>query len=267
MTEFDAKALQQAFADLPLLDKRRGDRAWYMRRRKLRYAMQRNNPARFLNWAMVRGAMFVGHEPFIQKMFSELMDDGARDWHSAIQEPGIGQPARLPYAEWTSGNMVLQAYHLKQYMDVTGLDVRWMTHILEVGGGYGALALICRRLGFTGVYHIFDFPEFILLQRHYVRAYGYDSRPVQDWRDVPALDLLIALASWAEMPLDEREPIERQPTASYLVTVRGYGNIDNNAYFKQLAEDRPDYDWYHRNSPHSGNVRYLIGARGIDATD
>ena len=44
MTELDAKALQRAFAELPPLDKHRGDPAWYVRRRKLRNVIRKRKP-------------------------------------------------------------------------------------------------------------------------------------------------------------------------------------------------------------------------------
>lgn len=261
MSAFDAKGLKHAFANLPPIDEKYGDLAWHRRLRKLRWYVEKKDPARFLNWPTLRASMFAGDVPFIKKLYDELMGDGAADWRKVIAEPGVGEPARLSYAKWTSGNLVLQAQHIKRWMDVTGGNVDALDSIVEIGGGYGALALVCHRLGFRGTYYLHDFPELILLQESYIAATvkGADVVSVADLAQMPPVDLLIAMASWAEMPMKERRGCEGILAASYLVSYKPFCYGNNQDYFGAFRADRPGLCWYDERGGWANKGRYMIG--------
>lgn len=267
----NATQLKQAFADLPPLDEKHGADAWQRRMRKLRQAMEKRDPSKFLGWAMLRGAMFVGDMPFIHDLYDELMADTGTDWRAVITEPGIGNPARLPYAEWTSGNLVLQAAHVKRWMDWSGIHVKDLGSIIEIGGGYGALALVVYRLGFAGHYWLYDFPEMCLMQRYYLDNTIPEASYItfSNTRGVPPnrADLLIAMASWSEMPIKERGPIAAVDTDGYLVSYKPSKGGHNSIYFAEFTASKPDFDWIDFQGSWKRGGHYLLGRRRDDPTD
>ena len=49
--------------------------------------------------------------------------------------------------------------------------------IVEFGGGYGSMCRLLHKLGFSGQYFIYDLPEFVALQRYFLKSIGM---PVRD---------------------------------------------------------------------------------------
>lgn len=143
MTEAELKA---AFAALPSIEGVRPPRhTWRRHCWELRRHVERDGMARFLAWSTMAATMFPGDVPYVRAEYDRLDEAG---WLGSLDEPGLGDPPRLPYDPSTSGNLVHQAYHLLAWTKATGLDMADMNTILEFGGGYGALALMAWRLGF-----------------------------------------------------------------------------------------------------------------------
>jgi hypothetical protein len=133
-------------------------------------------------------------------------------------------------------NLVHQTYHILRWQEATGQSIADMQSIYEFGGGYGAMALVCNRLGFRGKYYIYDLPEFALLQKWYLGECGVDN---VEWVGPYAfgnVDLMIACYSLSETDYAERTKIlEAWPAKSYLFL---YSNVfedyDNIGYFQTL---------------------------------
>ena len=204
---------------------------------------------------------FIGEESYIESELLELMT--YRDhWSPALTESLVGEPPRLSYAPWTSGNAVHQAYHLKQWMDKTRLNVRDASWIVEFGGGYGAMAKIIHNLGFSGIYTLIDVPEFLLLQEYYLSSHGIDAEYVtpQAASYTPGEpDLFIALFSLSETSTGER--LALLPAAkSYLFAYQPqWGDVSNSAWFSVLCNLRRDTHWWDLQAKHNPVYRYLIG--------
>jgi len=190
----------------------------------------------FMNWPVVRHNMLVSH----------LSVDWAWDLvgdSSAVIPPAVGQPMDY-YRDIYSRNMVWQAGYLAAWERASGKRVASLNHILEFGGGFGAMALLCRRLGFAGRYVIYDFPELGLLQRWFLEANDQTADYWSEFRPTHT-DLFIALASLSESPLEQRAkimPLLECDNFIFYYPPR-YEDIDNQKWFENFAEFRSDLHW------------------------
>lgn len=209
--------------------------AW--RHQLWQHATRGDDPKNFLGWPCIFHTMCQSHWPdSINFELSALYPD-AIYWHQAITMPHFGSPPDfLPDTDF-SMNQIHQCYHLKQWQDFTGWKVAGLDRIVEFGGGYGAMALACHRLGFRGEYIIYDLPEFRLLQQYYLSQMGV---PVTWWDkpEVQKADLLIGIYSLSECDLLLRDTfIGKLDMDSYLYLYSGqWENYDNVDYFQRKIE-------------------------------
>jgi len=257
MTEDELKAAIEA---LPSMEPVESAHTWAFWAWDLRQNILNHNPAEFLTWPSVVGTMFVGNAPYTEFEF-DCLRDGMLE---AIREPNFGKPVLYGEVGYrTSGNLIHQAYHLYQWEQKTGRQVKDLRTIVEIGGGYGAMGMIIRRLGFTGRYVIFDLPEFNLLQKYYLSNVGIEDIEFQSQIDEQTdYDLLIGLYSLNEMPLKTRKTIiDACPAQSYLIAYgAGWGGVDNMGWALELMRRRGEL-WHNWNIPHLPNCWYLIGDR------
>lgn len=218
----------------------------------------------FLRWSTIEKTMFVGDVDFVHREYSDIVRDGCITT-GVLEESKVGNPKLL--WGWTSGNLIHQYYHLKQWQDRSRAAVSQLSEVCEIGAGYGAMALICRRLGFTGWYRIFDLPELIKLQRHYLYLTGASTKTLWTSEDYGAskksCDLLIACHSLSEMPITKREQILSQTKASAYLFASAYEfeGVDNQTWFQQFAGSEPGYDWVFYPHPYQENAFYLVGVK------
>lgn len=237
----NTKQLRQSIKKLPPLPK--SERfTWTFNRQDLRNNILENDPEQFLTWPIIKQTMFVGNAPYITKELKNL-DNKYRQCITSTPWD-FGRPQTMEYRFYdrrcittdTCGNYIHQAYHLMTWEQSTKLNIKDLNTIVEFGGGYGAMCLICRRLGFKGDYIIVDFPEFNLLQGYYlsntigientyfIRANG--KFPVQT-------DLMIANCSLSEAPIKTRDEfISSLNFKHHLVSYQPmWDGIDNIEYF------------------------------------
>lgn len=245
---------------------------WDRNRTALRHHLETDKLDNFLRWSTVEKTMFVGDVDFVHKEFEELMsgydptDIVSLGKYNALAETPIGNPK--PLFGWTSGNLIHQYYHLKQWLDRSKKPIDTLQSIVEIGAGYGAMALIIYRLGFKGRYTIIDLPEPAQIQQYYL------SRTLPEhWSNVFWLntlpssklscDLFIGCHSLSEMPLSERERLLSQVDADAYLFACSYEfeGIDNQTWFREFAGDMPGYDWAQWAHPHQENAFYLVGVR------
>lgn len=207
---------QQRIAALPepVTDKKPPH--WEFWRHQLWRLAQVDDPQKFILWPCIYHTMLVEH--WQQPILYEL---------SVVSDfiPLFGNEFSLPEYH----NLIHQAYHLYQWQQATSRRIADLSTIVEFGGGYGAMALLARRLGFTGRYVIYDLPEFSLLQEWYLSQHGIDIEwnPKRKPRDI---DLHMALYSMSEV-----EPAQRKipKAASYLFLYSGqWEQWDNVEYFQ-----------------------------------
>lgn len=231
--------------------------SWTDYRQSIRWHLEHNSLDDFLQWSTIQATMFVGNAPYIDFEYDCLL--GSRQsaqWTKAIKENWLGKPT--PFNDFTSGNLIHQAYHLKQWYDRTKQRPGEMSSIVEIGAGYGAMALICRCMGFRGAYHIIDLPELVEIQQFYLGQNGI----MAQWDSLPqSCNLLIALHSLGEMPIEERERLLSQVAArEYLfVSSYEYEGVDNQGWLQQFAGSRMGIDWVFYPHPFYDNAFYMVG--------
>lgn len=208
---------------------------WSQHRRSIRQHILSEDIDTFLQWSTISATMYVGDAPFIY----------------------LEREAIPYYMEDT--NLIHQAYHLYQWEQVSGQQVKNLSRIMEFGGGYGAMCLVCRKLGFEGSYWIKDYPELSHLQEYYL------SGTKGTFHGLPHLrsDLFIASHSLSEVTIEERDQILRQVKADSFLFVFHceHNGVDNLQWFRQVIEDYPQYHWQQWATPHLPNQWYQVGVK------
>lgn len=255
------KELFAAFAALPPLKGEAPDYTWRRHRLSLREHVAAGDLSNMLQWSTVVATMFVGTgAAFTPAELSRLTDR----YKNIIGEPRIGDPQL--YDGWTSGNLIHQAYHLMQWEQATGLQVERLGRIVEIGGGYGAMALLCWRLGFRGRYVIIDLPEVSLLQEYYLSQARVKN---VEWRadglGYEDADLLIALYSITEMEVGDRWEVMERINARHVLMCHQptftpfKGQVDNVAWVNEVIENYGG-NWVRRDVdlPMLGGHQYVM---------
>jgi len=189
--------LRAELARLPDIDPDPERFTWDFRRVKLRNHMAEEGTLRnFLRWSTVQEALFTGATYYVQKIYNELPD---RFLEVIRDESGVGNP----YV-WrgTTGTNILQAYYIYLWEKETDKRIEDLTHIVEFGAGYGAMALIAKRLGYKGPYFMVDVPEVQILQRYYLRMHEESATYVESYTG--DTDLLVACCSLSEVDVETR---------------------------------------------------------------
>lgn len=253
----NADQLRQAMAALPEPVTGKRPPFWeYWRWELWRKVTRGDDPILFMGWPCVYHTMLVQHWS-MEKEFDYLLQSDPYRWPKVIS-PHQGYPIDRFGLLSFSSNMINQAYHIALWENTTGKRIEQLDTIIEFGGGYGAMALLCWRLGFRGKYIIYDFPEFSLLQEWFLSQEGVEN---VSWpKGVKGGDLLIALYSLSETPLRERgQFLSRAMVDSYLLLYSPtWEEYDNEAYFKQFAEKHRFLNWHSQPTPRQTDY-YLIG--------
>lgn len=285
-------ALRNEIMSLPEIETSTDSEAeaiWLNNRKELRVQILKDDPREFLTWDVVTGSMFVGNRLFVDSELDYLMkrQNWKTAWEQVIQEDPVGTPKRYNRDKRTSGNRIHTAYHLARFETRTGLSVRESRLIVEFGGGYGSLCRLIHKLGFTGLYVIYDLPELVALQKFYLRSL---SMPCIDANDISNLTgqlsgifctsdinvlrrmeshaagmpLFIATWSLSETTSSLRQEIISIPmirsARAYLIAYQKYfEGMDNMDFFLRWCEKRPDIDWYDSEISHMPGSHYLFG--------
>lgn len=235
-------AFRAAMAALPEPPADSAPPQWDFWRHDLWWRAQ-HDPRPMWDWPCLRHTMLVEHFP-IGEQLNNLREDWPR-WERAVTDDN---PVHQK-------NLIMQAYHLRRWEQTTGRRVEDLDAILEFGGGYGALAQLCRRLGFAGEYLVCDLPEFALLQDHFL-----GEGVVRHVTAPMSADILIALYSLSETPAAVRARWAAGAWArSYLLLYSGrWAEHDNLAWARAFMEARADLRWRETQFPGRPDY-YAIG--------
>lgn len=273
----NADQFRKAMAALPEPKTELKPPFWEAWRLDLWQRAQSQDPTRFWEWPCIYHTMMVNHWPFqIDYEFSQLTER----FHNALVVPHFGPDdpfGKVIVNHPFSMNLIHQAYHLTQWEQATGKRIEVLDTIVEFGGGYGAMALLCKRMGFEGRYVIYDLPEFSLLQEYYLGQFGmlnrveWNPKSLNKALDGKELDLYMALYSLSEVPPDERLTAQTHFYArSYLFLYSGkWEGWDNVDWFQRrwptlAASDlskTPVTNWQHTEISHlpDRNNWYSLG--------
>jgi hypothetical protein len=228
----NANQFRQAMAALPRPETTLKPPYWEAWRPVLYDWILANNPAEFWQCPAVYHTMLVAHWPF--QMDYELSQLDLSRWQYAIQVPHFGPDDYSANTRY-SMNLIHQAYHLTQWENATGKRIEALDTIVEFGGGYGAMALLCKRMGFSGKYIIYDLPEFSLLQEYYLSQFGMlDNTEWNPKRKPKDVDLFMALYSLSEVEPSLRMRYLPSVVDSYLFLYSGrWEKWDNAEWFQK----------------------------------
>lgn len=258
------KELKRLMSIIPVADTPPEPFTWARHRYELWYHTRNtDDPTKFLRWSTVEGTMVVGDVPYIREELRVLKAE-VPDWRHITKAQEFGGEILLE--DGISPNLVHQAYHLHVFERYTKLKISNMKTIVEIGGGFGAMAVAAYRFGFNGTYHIYDLPEFSLLQEYYLSHVQVhtQTRVLFDTElFIPnETDLLIGMWSIGEMPTEERQPIydEAKRIKHFLFSfMPDWGGVNNTQWFAEFAYTRPGSAWY--TEPAACSSIYLIGKR------
>lgn len=217
---------------------------WQANQLSLQKHLSESDISTFLEWSTIQATMYVGQAPYIQKELDAVLEF----YPSEILEPITKEPTTY---NGLSTNLIHQAYHLLQ-LESNGVRVKDLDSIIEFGGGYGAMALIVYRLGFTGDYCIYDLPELEPIQDYYLGL-----ADIKASHSGGEADLLIAIHSLSEVDENlKRWRFLHQHPASYYLFAFHQSHLK---WFKCLQKKRDDLDWLHSSIEHIRTQEYLVG--------
>jgi len=214
-----------------------------------------------LTWPEIRGSMFVSNAKYVRKELESLR---SRDnWNSLKKvcvEVDVANPRVFGFYPRASGNLIHHTYLASMLEDLLSIDINELDFVFEFGGGYGNMAKVFHRMGFSGVYRIFDFKLFSLIQTWYLTKCGFNLQgtdsitnkklpiikcisSLDDVIDNPenlgwAKSLFLATWSLSESPINYRDIFEGYiDNFSYVfITFQNkFEDIDNEEYFNLLT--------------------------------
>ena len=155
----------------------------------------------------------------------------------------------------SSGNRIRHVYLLKKILDYG--EINQIDSVIEIGGGYGCMLSIIKKINSNVEYTIFDLAEVNLLQYYYLKSNNIKcdlDNIIMNINLISKLELLkrkveilkknektvLVIANWSisEMPITLRKNLE------FLFEECDYGivsyqdkfeNIENVGYFKDLS--------------------------------
>ncbi|MBU2530357.1 MAG: putative sugar O-methyltransferase [Elusimicrobia bacterium] len=239
--------------------------AWDRYRQRLQLYILRNDPRNFLRWEPIINSMFHNAD---KRELDYLINSDWDKWSQAITETWIGNPPRYAHYKKSSGNLIHTAYNLSLLFDHYKIDVKKINKIIEFGAGYGCMAKLINNLGFNGKYVIFDIPEFLALQKYYLRStntignFNFTNQIKK--LEYPNPDIFIATWSLSESPIELRNEFLRKigkPQYMLIAYQANFESIDNIKYFQEYKKNNQDYNWADCEISHLPKNYYLIGKK------
>lgn len=242
------------------------EQKWRAFKNTLRTHILEQDPREFRSWEVVRTTMgatlsrkhyrTLTRYPFWQSWSSKL-----RNQPLTYQRPSFLNPA-------IDGTTLYHAFNAAQFTEAFATEPQDVSYIIDFGGGYGSMCALMHSLGFSGTYVLFDWPEFLLLQKFYLQLQGVDISRIRFVSSIEMLDelalkgngLLIATWSLSETSLEFRDSFmpHVSPTRVLIAYQEEFGGIDNKAYFRIYQEQHSAMVWKERH-PFSGHT-YLLGS-------
>jgi len=279
-TEEETKLIEELKSDCRKLKNNESHSIWIEYQKDLYDCIQKTDPRGFTTWLPIVKSMFY-RANFLEYLFLKKLPQ----WNAiktALPEDKLGNPEKYYLMPSSSGNLVHHAYSFAQILNsFTQFDLSKCNSIFEFGGGYGSLSRFLVRLGFSGIYYIYDLPLVSTLQKYFLKGIGInasvfwneksinDNPPylhlINDWDNItPPCDLFIALWSISEVPIETRNTVlSKMGNSTYFLIAykEQFYEIDNHYYFSEFTKNKPDYRWIDYSIPHLKGHRYLLGEK------
>lgn len=228
--------------------------SWLAHRKTLRNNILYDDPEKFLTWPVIKATMFVADFEPVRKQLIWLLNSVHKP-ERILQENDFGQPETFWHTccGEISGNLVNQLYYLKKWQYNYFARINKLDSVVEFGGGYGAMALICQRLKLADQYTIIDLPEYLLLQEYYLSNVLDDISHIKfvntfDDYEIDA-DLMISICSLSEVDEPSKNRFFEQVEFNHHLVVfqPDWEDWDNRKYFTDKFGDEPITNRYFTN--------------------
>lgn len=148
-------------------------------------------------------------------------------------------------------NLLNQLMTTRIFQSMSSIDLTKIPSIFEFGGGCGYLCHCLKLLGFTGDYHIYDFPEVHAIQREYLNSVN-SFQNVYLVTEPHESDLFIGCWSYSESV--PRLPLSDFPSKEYWIAYQSnFDGIDNNSIQSQFKQYKTVPAKHHTES------KYMVG--------
>lgn len=151
---------------------------WNKNMIEIEYLFLNNFSFSFLNYSVIKKTMFMyTHKQWrnIQKTFISKYF-GKNETFNILQEYNLGKPLLNDMEYATSGNNIHHLYHLVKFFKETQVRSSDINTIVEIGGGYGNMAKIYKKINPNSTYIIIDIPVFSYIQSVYLKTiYGSEA--------------------------------------------------------------------------------------------
>ena len=208
----------------------------------------KNHPENFLRQRRISKTVHPNVQSIASLFYGELLTS---DFYnniikSKMYDSPVGNPykfAGLPECSPVTIQNAYQCNLLKQHLGIF-VPTEVITHIVEIGGGYGNLCRWIKSFGYGGKYTIVDFPEMGAIQHDYLTKLNsidnvllseLNMKQIQP--SINDTSILIATFSVNEMPIELRESMEEYYSAyDYLFFAYNpfWEEINNMEYFDNL---------------------------------
>ena len=217
--------------------------------------IKNKNLDNFLRKSFIQKMFFVHNRFYNVKFLKIILNTKSKFWIDLLDENSIGNPVPFFLYKKSSGNRIRHVYLLKKILDYG--KINQIDSVIEIGGGYGCMLSIIKKINRNVDYTIFDLAEVNLLQYYYLKSNNINcsiDNISMSVNLISKLELLktkinllkknekkvLVIANWSisEMPMTLRKNLE------FLFEECDYGivsyqdkfeNIENVEYFNSLS--------------------------------
>jgi len=213
----------------------------------------------FLSWPIVSESLYAGYTP-ISEGERRLLPGRYCNLAIDHRSPPPPLPLSPEGASGTYIKQVLLAYALQRFI-LPPFGWPSIKTVYEVGGGYGAMAVVLRRMAFSGEHFVLDFPALHLIREWYLADLSIRTKSVTEVESTD-VDVLIASHSLCEIDTGYRAEILGKVRAKHYVfsITRYFDGVDNSAWFRGwlMSEEIQFVDYF---PGISGNQDIMVGSR------
>ena len=244
-----------------------------------------SNLKKFLRNSIVQNIFFIHNRLFIFFELRELKKDkNWNTWKKLILENDVGRPIRYFLYSNSSGNRIRQVYIIKKFINSIKLkNLDKIQNIIEIGGGYGCMADIFKKLNQKISYTIYDMYEVNLLQFYFLKMNNHnptlgkisgklnlinDLKQVDKFSKTKKNYFFIANWSISEFPINLRKKFFNtiyKSQYSIISFQENFENINNLEFFNKILKklsskfisNMQTFDHYN-NSPLNNQKHYIL---------